>query len=134
MHPVGVHVPFAQLLRNCVLAVALATVTVRVNAADCDPALGAEAFTSKCSACHSLQAAQHMAGPSLHQLGGRRAGTVPGFNFSSAMMESGIVWSATSLDAFLVSPQTYVPGTVMPFGGTKNVAERAALVCYLVAG
>jgi len=101
-------------------------------AADCDAALGAAAFASKCTACHSLQVGQHMTGPSLHEVSGRRAGTVAGFNFSTAMSDSGIVWSAITLDAFLASPQTYVPGTVMPFGGIKNAIERAAIVCYLL--
>ena len=104
-----------------------------LSAADCDTAVGAQAFASKCSACHSKEVGHHM-GPSLHDLGGRRAGTVQGFSFSSAMSDSGIVWSAASLAAFLASPQNYVPGTVMPFGGIRNVAERAALVCYIIAG
>jgi cytochrome c len=108
--------------------------TAPAAAADCDTARGAEAFASKCALCHSLQAGQHLAGPSLQGLAHRAAGTAPGFNFSAAMSASGIEWSAATLDAFLASPQSYVPRTIMPFGGIKNSAERSALVCYLIPG
>ena len=134
MNLTQVYLSCARLLRSLGLALVLATLSMRLSAADCDTAVGAQAFASKCSACHSREVGRHMTGPSLHDLDGRRAGTVQGFSFSSAMSDSGIVWSAASLDAFLASPQTYVPGTVMPFGGIRNLAERAALVCYIIAG
>jgi cytochrome c len=127
-----VHLPCARRSRDLGLTLVLATLGLPAVAVECDASLGAEAFASKCAACHSLEAGQHMTGPSLHELAGRRAGTVSGFNFSAAMSESGIVWSSASLEAFLTSPQTYVRGTVMPFGGVKNATERAAIVCYLV--
>jgi cytochrome c2 len=122
------------LPRDLGLALTLAALTLPASASDCDTARGTEAFATKCAVCHSLQAGQHMTGPSLHDLAGRAAGTAPGFNFSMSMSASGILWSAATLDAFLTSPQSYLRGTVMPFGGIKNTAERAALVCYLIPG
>ena len=114
------------------LAVALSIRALPAGAAECDTELGVRTFAAKCSICHSVEAGHHMTGPSLHSLNARRAGTIEGFNFSAALSASGIVWSASSLDAFLASPQATIPGTAMPFGGIKNTTERAALVCYLV--
>lgn len=74
-----------------------------------------------------------MMGPSLNGLSGRRAGTVDGFNFSIALRDRGIAWNDVTLNEFLKSPQSFIPGTVMPFGGIQNATERAALVCYLVS-
>jgi cytochrome c len=114
------------------LAAALLMPTLPAGAAECDTELGVRTFAAKCSICHSVEAGHHMTGPSLDGLNARRAGTIEGFNFSAALLASGIVWSAATLDPFLANPQTTVPGTAMPFGGIKNTAERAAVVCYLV--
>ncbi len=114
------------------LAAALLMPTLPAGAAECDTELGVRTFAAKCSICHSVEAGHHMTGPSLHGLNARRAGTIEGFNFSAALTASGIVWSVATLDTFLASPQTTIPGTAMPFGGIKNTAERAAVVCYLV--
>jgi cytochrome c len=111
------------------LAVSMAT---SAHGASCDAASGEQVF-EKCAICHSVVAGQHMMGPSLNGLIGRRAGTVEGFSFSIALRDSGVVWSDTTLDAFLKSPQSFIPGTVMPFGGIQNIAERTALVCYLMS-
>jgi cytochrome c len=118
-----------RLLRRTLMALlttglALAAGAVATNAAACDRTLGEQAF-AKCTACHSLQA-------SLNGLRGRRAGSLEGFNFSSALRASGLVWNEVTLDAFLANPQSFVQGTVMPFGGLKDASERGALVCYLL--
>jgi cytochrome c len=121
--------PFVTARR--LISMILMNVTISAHAANCDAGLGEQVF-AKCTACHSLQAGQHMTGPSLHGLRGRRAGTVEGFSFSPALRDSGIVWGEATLDSFLQSPQTFIPGTVMPFGGIKSATDRAALVCYLL--
>lgn len=122
----------AAVVAALVLAAACVIPGPPARAAGCDAGLGMRVFAAKCSLCHSVEPGRHMTGPSLHDLDGRRAGTVEGFGFSAALSASGIVWSAGTLDAFLESPQTAVPGTAMPFGGLKNATERAAVVCYLV--
>jgi len=73
-----------------------------------------------------------MVGPTLYALSGRRAGTVKGFNFSSALRESRIYWNEATLDSFLGKPQAFLPGNVMAFGGIRNTADRAAVICYLL--
>ena len=62
---------------------------------------------------------------------GRRAGSVPGFDYSPAMKRSGIVWNAKTLDRFLADPLRTVPGTSMGYAGVKDRKERAALIAYL---
>jgi len=125
--------PRKRVSERAPLAAALTALSMPVHAADCDATRGSQAFQSKCATCHSIEAGHHLTGPSLYGLGGQTAGTAKGFNFSAAVAESAIVWTAASLDAFLASPQTFIPGTVMPFGGIKNASERAALGCYLFA-
>jgi cytochrome c len=87
-----------------------------------------------CLACHSFVSGQHMTGPSLGALWGRRAGTAMGFaRYSEALKKSGIVWDERSLDAWLRNPAALVPGNTMPFGGIADAGTRADLLAYLQA-
>ena len=87
---------------------------------------------AQCSSCHSVEPGKTVFGPSLHGVGGRRAGSLPGFDYSAALRNSWITWNAATLDRWLASPQKTVPGTRMPFGGIRDRAARKALVDYLL--
>jgi cytochrome c len=62
---------------------------------------------------------------------GRVAGSVVGFEYSDAMRDSDIVWNAATLDRFLESPMTYIPGTRMGIRGIKDADRRSDLIAYL---
>jgi cytochrome c len=88
-----------------------------------------EAIYTRCAACHAL--AYDRTGPRHCGLFGRQAGSVPGFAYSSAMKKSQIVWNERTLDRFLASPTTVVPGTAMGYAGIADKKERADLIAYL---
>ena len=93
---------------------------------------GAAAFQSQCGVCHSIAKPAHNGiGPSLVGVIGRKAGTLSGYAFSSAMKAYGQVWGAANLDAYLTAPAKAVPGTKMTFAGVKDAAKRASLIAYL---
>ena len=98
--------------------------------AACDPVAGQKVY-NKCRACHSLEPATQLMGPSLYDVIGRRAGSVDSFNYSLAMAQADLVWDEGNLDAFLDSPQETVPGNVMPFSGLKSREQRENLLCFL---
>lgn len=111
---------------------ALAFATAVMAAARVAPAGGAnagEAIYSRCAACHAL--AYDRTGPRHCGLFGRRAGTVPGFDYSDAMKRSKIVWNERTLDRFLANPLAAVPGTSMGYAGVTDPQERADLIAYL---
>jgi cytochrome c len=89
-----------------------------------------KAVFKACAACHATDHANRV-GPGLEEVVGRKAGTVPGFRYSNAMKNSGIVWDANTLDTYLESPQKTVPGNRMPYAGLKDATDRADLVAYL---
>jgi len=93
---------------------------------------GAEVFRA-CVACHTLSADEgNRAGPSLHQLFGRRIATLPGYNFSPALKNLDIVWSPeTVAKLFELGPATFTPGTKMPEQRIGSADDRAALVQFL---
>lgn len=102
----------------------------RAALADADPAKGKSVF-NQCRACHRLEEGKNMVGPHLHHLFGRKAGTVKGFNFSTAMKNSGIVWDEKKLDAYIANPKEVVPNGKMAYPGLKNAGQRADLIAYL---
>jgi len=93
-----------------------------------DPTAG-EAIYPRCQACHAL--AYDRVGPRHCGLLGRRAGSVPGFDYSPAMKRSKLVWNRENLDRFLADPPRLVPGTTMTYAGVPEAKERADLIAFL---
>ena len=62
-----------------------------------------------------------------------RAGSLPGFEYSSALQRLGGVWDEEALNAFVAHPLATAPGTRMRFEGLANAEERADLIAYLRA-
>lgn len=86
-----------------------------------------------CAACHSFAAdGGNKAGPTFLGLFGRRAGSVPGYPYSRALLNADMVWNETTLSAlFQEGPQHYIPGTTMPLQRLPNAKQRTLLIAYL---
>ncbi len=85
-----------------------------------DAKRGAQLFR-QCMACHSTAAGEHMTGPSLAHVWGRKAASEQSFmRYSDALKQAGIRWDEATLDKWLASPEALVPGTSMTFAGLKQ--------------
>ena len=95
--------------------------------------LGERQFARKCSVCHTLSPDDaNRAGPTLYRVFGRKAGTLPGYPYSKALLESDIVWNAETIgELFEKGPQHLVPGTKMPLQKMANTEERDAMIAWL---
>ncbi len=91
----------------------------------------APAAFAQCRACHSVEPGRHGIGPSLAGVFGTKAGEIEGYQFSTAMLESGLTWDEATLHAYLENPQKMVPGTKMSFFGMKDAAKRQEVIDYL---
>jgi cytochrome c len=113
----------------CALALA-AGLSVPAHAAG-DPVAGQRAF-KRCASCHQVgPSARGGFGPQLNGLFGRRAGSTADFKYSEALKASGIVWSETTLRAFLKAPGDTVPGNQMRFIGLGDDRQIDDLLAYL---
>ncbi len=94
---------------------------------------GERQFMRKCSICHALTpGASRKAGPTLHGVFGRRAGTVAGYSYSRILTGSDIIWSATTIDAlFDLGPDHYIPGSKMPMQRITSKRDRQDLIEFL---
>lgn len=96
-----------------------------------NPAQGQHVFGA-CAACHSLEPNRNMTGPSLADLWGRKAGSLPSFSrYSPALKSANIEWNDKTLDEWLTDPQHVVPGNEMTFAGIKDARQRADLLAFL---
>ena len=95
-----------------------------------DAAAGAKTFVV-CKTCHVVTAGVNRIGPSLHGVVGRKAGTIPNFQYSAANKNSGITWTEAKLFEYLEAPQKIVPGTKMSYPGLKPAQDRANVIAYL---
>jgi cytochrome c len=94
---------------------------------------GERQFNRKCSICHELGPdGRRRAGPTLHGVFGRRAGSLPLYPYSETLQDADIVWQAESIDAlFGLGPDVYVAGTKMPMQRITNPQDRADLIDFL---
>jgi len=103
----------------------------------CAPALaqddaGQIAFNNACRTCHTVREGDNRLGPSLSRVIGRKAGSLPNYNYSESMKKADIVWDKQNLDRFIANPDAVVSGNNMkPYGGIASAEERAKIVAFL---
>jgi cytochrome c len=61
---------------------------------------------------------------------GRRAGSVPGFSYSSGIKNSGVTWSEETLERWLRDTDAMAPGNAMGISVPK-AQERSDLIAFL---
>jgi cytochrome c len=87
-----------------------------------------------CRTCHDLEPdLPHKAGPNLHGIIGRKAGSIAGFKFSDAMVKSSVVWTPETMDAWIKQPTALVPGSAMALAGLPSDADRASIIAWMLA-
>ena len=100
-----------------------------------ETAAGQLLFNNACRTCHTVKEGDNRQGPNLHKIIGRKAGSLPGYGYSSAMKEAGFAWDADKLDRFMANPDAVVSGNTMkPYGGLASADDRAKIIAYLQSG
>ncbi|HEX9877385.1 MAG TPA: c-type cytochrome [Gammaproteobacteria bacterium] len=113
------------------LALALGLLSPALQASDTgDAARGEELYTSRCIGCHSIDS--HRVGPAHRGVFGRRAGSVPGYEYSSALRQSQLIWTEHNLERWLANPEQTIPGQKMGYR-VDNAQDRADLIAFLEA-
>ena len=99
--------------------------------AGADAGLGQLIFNNACRTCHTMKEGDNRLGPNLHNIVGRKAGSLPNFGYSSAMKGADFVWDKEKLDSFMAKPDEVVPGNNMkPYGGLASAEERTQADCF----
>jgi cytochrome c len=89
---------------------------------------GKNLFERRCSGCHGLDTNKE--GPRLRGVYGRKAASVPDFEYSEGLKKSVIRWDDASLERWLSAPEAMAPDTDMEFR-VADAEEREVLIAYL---
>lgn len=109
----------------CLLLFFLLAAAAPVRAAD-----GGEAFRINCAACHTVDGASTVNGPSLKGVLWRKIAVLRDFRYSPALKAMVGAWTPSRLDAFLRNTQAFAPGTEM-FWTLDDAPTRRAIIDYL---
>ncbi|MFN4156606.1 MAG: c-type cytochrome [Paracoccaceae bacterium] len=92
---------------------------------------GEKLFAADCRRCHSTEADRDSYGPLLEGILGRKAGSVPGYDYSEALQTAGIMWTESALIAWMADNQGLIPGTRMRHVGITDPVEAEFILSYL---
>jgi len=71
-------------------------------------------------------------GPTLYNIIGRKAASLPNYNYSSAMKDADFEWEEEKLDRFIADPDEVMPNNNMrPYGGLASADDRAIIIAFL---
>ena len=121
--------PAVKALTGCLILGGLLAGTPALAAGDA--AAGKALFNQKCSLCHAPVEGQNKIGPSLWNVVGRKAGTLPTYTYSDAMKNANRTWNDATLDDYLINPRQKIPGVKMIFVGLPNETDRQNVIAYL---
>jgi cytochrome c len=112
--------------------IAVAALTFFAGAAFAQDAQKGQRVFNVCLACHAIgPGAKTKVGPELNGLDGRRTGSVPGYDYSDANKNSGIVWNESTFKKYIQNPQAVIPHTKMIFPGLKNEQQVNDVWAYI---
>lgn len=121
-----------RVVQAAVLAAMLSLTAASGAWAAGDAAKGGTFFKGRCAVCHTTESGgPNKIGPNLFGVFGRRAASAPNYNYSGAMKNAGIVWTADKLAAYLKNPRLVVPGTKMTYAGIVRDDDNANTIAYL---
>jgi cytochrome c len=87
-----------------------------------------ESLYEACQDCHSLD--KNDVGPRHRGVFGRKAASLPDYDYSDALKSANITWNEETLDKWLTDPQAVAPGAKM-FFHLDNPQDRADVIAYL---
>jgi cytochrome c len=96
--------------------------------AQADAKKGKTLYETRCGICHSLT--ENRVGPSHKDLIGRKAGIVPGYEYSAGFAKTNLVWNEKNLDAWIAFPENLIEGQKMGFY-VMEADARADIIAYL---
>jgi cytochrome c len=96
---------------------------------------GRRLFEATCTPCHNFdeEATPDIYGQTLNLYGviGRKAASIPNFEYSDAMKATNRTWDAQSVASFIAAPRKFVPGTRMELRDVPDPEVRRAIIEFL---
>jgi cytochrome c len=103
--------------------------------AEGDADKGKAAFVRQCAICHTIEKGDpNRFGPNLSGIVGKKAGAVPGFDYTRAFKSAANwEWTEDALASWIMFPGVMVPGTAMAIFQGVAEKDRDDIVAYLAS-
>jgi cytochrome c len=103
--------------------------------AEGDADKGKAAFVRQCAICHTIEKGDpNRFGPNLSGIVGKKAGAVPGFDYTRAFKSAANwEWTEDALASWIMFPGVMVPGTAMAIFQGVAERDRDDIVAYLAS-
>ena len=93
---------------------------------------GKRVAAKHCVVCHSFEKGGKLVyGPNLFGIVGKPAGAIEGYDYSTALKNSGLTWTDKNLIGFMANPEQFVKGTKARFPGLKTAKQKADILAYM---
>lgn len=96
-----------------------------------DATLGKTAYEKQCKQCHSLEVGSNNKGPQLSRIYGAKVALLNDYQYTDALKNSQIVWTAEQLDHYIANPKQAVNGTRMRSEPIADAKTRQDIIAYL---
>lgn len=92
---------------------------------------GKAEYDKACLKCHKLQAGNNDKGPQLMRIYGAKSALLTDYQYTDAMKNSNIVWTAENLDKYIAQPKQTVVGTRMRSEPIDDANVRHDIIAYI---
>ncbi len=97
-----------------------------------DAASGEVIAGKVCAVCHSFEKGGKVVyGPNLFDIYGKPAAAIEGYKYSTALENSGLIWTGKNLAGFVSDPENFVKGTKARFPGIRSEKDKADILAYI---
>lgn len=96
-----------------------------------DAQRGKQLYDDNCEKCHKLQAGNNEKGPQLLRIYGAKAGQLSDYQYTDALKNSHLVWTADNLDRYINDPKKTVTGTRMRSKPVADAKDRQDIIAYV---
>ncbi len=87
--------------------------------------------TQRCANCHAVAIGQDRYAAPLHDLFGRKSGSLKGYTYSSNIRNLNIAWSVSTLNDWLTQTTFNTPDIRMRHVGIPKQDQREAILAFL---
>ena len=87
--------------------------------------------TQRCANCHAVAIGQDRYAAPLHDLFGRKSGSLKGYTYSSNIKNLNIAWSVSTLNDWLTQTTFNTPDIRMRHVGIPKHDQREAILAFL---
>lgn len=96
-----------------------------------DASHGKKLYQQACEKCHRLQLGSNEKGPQLLRIYGSPAANLSDYQYTDALKNSQLTWTADNLDRYIANPKQVVAGTRMRSEPIADAKLRQDIIAYL---